>query len=398
MSARSGLDGARADFDRVVDRRGSRSVKWGRSSDPVAADAVLPMSIADIDFLAPPAVVEALERQAALGVYGYAARGDAFYAAIARWLDRRHAWRVERSWICPCPGVIPALHAAVRAASRPGDAVVVQTPVYYPFFSAVAANGRALVESPLRLGRAGWEIDFAGLDRALAGARVLVLCNPHNPVGRVWRRDELAEIARLCDRHDVTVVSDDVHGDVAFSPYTPIARDLPAAARRTITASSPSKTFGLSSLHTAYCVIPDDDLRRAFEAETAKMGYFWGNVFGDTALEVAYREGEAWLDALLAYLRENRRVLEDAFRDHPSVRVTALEGTYLAWLDVRGARLDEDAVCRLLNEARVALDRGSLFGAPGVGFQRLNFATPARVLREGIRRVLRALPAGARST
>jgi len=389
---------ARAGFDRVVDRHGSRSVKWGASSEPLARDAILPMSIADIDFLAPPAVVAALERQAALGVYGYAARGDAFYASIARWLDRRHEWRVDRSWICPCPGVVPALHAAIRAVSRPGDGVVVQTPVYYPFFSAVTTNGRTVIESPLRVGRAGWEIDFADLDAALARARVLVLCNPHNPVGRVWRRDELAEIARLCDRHEVTIVSDDIHADIAFSPYTPIARGGGAPARRTITAFSPSKTFGLSSLHTAYCVISEDALRRAFEAETARMGYFWGNVFGDTALEVAYREGEPWLDALLGYLKGNLAYLEDAFRDHPSIRVTAVEGTYLAWLDFRGAGLDEDSVCDLLTrDARVALDRGSLFGAPGAGFQRLNFATPARLLREGIRRIQRALPAGGRA-
>jgi cysteine-S-conjugate beta-lyase len=382
-----------ADFDRDVDRRGSRSVKWG-GAEQAAGRGLLPMSVADLDFLAPPAVVTALERQASLGSYGYSNRGARFYDAIERWLERRHTWRIDRSWVCPCPGVTPALHGAIRAMSRPGQGVVVQTPVYYPFFSAVTDNDRRLLDSPLREGKTGWEINFDDLDRKLARARILLLCNPHNPVGRVWRHEELAEIGRLCESHDVAIISDDIHADLSFSQYTPIARDDAALARRVITVLSPSKAFGLSALHTAYCVIANDVARRAFEREMRRMGYFWGNIFGDTALQTAYLECESWLDSLLGYLRRNRTAVQDAFGDHSGIRSMPIEGTYLAWLDFRGTGLSEEEVSRiLLDEARVELERGSIFGAVGSGFQRLNFATQAPVLSEGLKRIRQAFAA-----
>ena len=381
------------DFDRNVNRRGSRSVKWREAEETPARD-LLPMSVADLDFLAPPAVVTALERQASLGVYGHSTRGTRFYDAIERWLERRHAWRVDRSWVCPCPGVVPALHGAIRAVSRPGQGVVVQTPVYYPFFSAVTDNDRRLLDSPLRQGQAGWEIDFDDLGRKLARARVLLLCNPHNPVGRVWRPEEIAEIGRLCERHDVTIVSDDIHADLSFSQYTPVARDDVALAGRTITALSPSKTFGLSALHTAYCVIADDGARRSFEREMRRMGYFWGNIFGDTALQTVYLECESWLESLLGYLQRNRAAVQDAFGEHRGIRLMPIEGTYLAWLDFRPTGLSEEEVSRvLLDEARVELEEGSIFGAAGTGFQRLNFATQASVLHKGLKRIRRAFAA-----
>jgi cysteine-S-conjugate beta-lyase len=383
------------DFDEDVDRRGSRSVKWGDAdADADASGARLPMSVADTDFLAPRPVIAALKRQAALGLFGYAARGDRFEEAIVRWLERRHRWRVERAWVCPCPGVVPAVHGAIRALSRPGDGVVVLTPAYYPFFSAVTDNDRRLLESPLRQGSAGWELDFDDLDRQLARARVLLLCNPHNPVGRVYRPEELSEIGRRCERHDVAIVSDDIHGDLTFAPYTPIARDDAARARRTITALSPSKTFGLSSLHTAYCVIVDEAMRRAFTHEMKRLGYYWGNIFGDTALQAAYLEGEAWLDALLGHLRRNRALVAEAFSGRNGIVASPIEGTYLAWLDFRPTGLPEEEVCRrLCDVARVELDRGRLFGAPGLGFQRLNFATTTPRLHEGLARITRAFAA-----
>jgi cystathionine beta-lyase len=379
------------DFDTLLERRGTHSVKWDGMKAFLGRDDVIPMWVADMDFPSPEPVVKALERRAAFGVYGYVQRGEAFFESIQQWFARRHDWRIERSWIVPCPGVVPAMHSAIRALSRPGDGVVVQTPAYYPFFSAVTSHGRVLLESPLREEGGRYQMDFDDLARKLERARVLVLCNPHNPVGRVWRPDELATLAELCRRADVKVISDDIHCDIAFARYTPLLASQPGLAERTLTVCSPSKTFGLSSLHTAFVVAPDPALKKAFEAELHGTGYFWGNLFGDAALEAAYLEGAPWLEALLAYLGRNLRAIEDALRGHAGIRVVPTEGTYLSWLDFRGTGLSEEEVTRrLLEEAGVGLEKGSVFGAAGVGFQRLNFATPRALVDRALERILAA--------
>lgn len=373
------------DFDRVIDRTGTRSVKWDRVRDRAG---VLPMWVADMDFRAPAPVVRALEERARFGVYGYTARGEDFAELIRAWLWRRHRWAVEPRWICPSPGVMAGLHAAIRAATRPGDAVVVQTPVYPPFFSAVTENGRRLVESPLRCQDGRYTVDLADLESKLAGAGALVLCNPHNPVARVWRPDELAAMAELCRRHGAALISDDIHCDVALDRYTPVAAGREAMGERLITLSSASKTFGLAGLNTAFAVVAGEELRARLSAELARCGFSHGNLFGDTALRVSFAEGEPWLDALLGYLRRNRALLEAAFGPAGPVRLSPIEGTYLAWLDFRATGLSEDEVTRLLlEEARVDLMRGSAFGERGRGFQRLTFACPAAALREGIDRI-----------
>lgn len=379
------------DFDTLLERRGTHSVKWDGMKDFLGRDDVLPMWVADMDFPSPEPVVKALEQRAAFGVYGYVQRGAAFFESIQQWFARRHDWRIERSWIVPCPGVVPAMHSAIRALSRPGDGVVVQTPAYYPFFSAVTSHGRVLLESPLREESGQYRMDFDDLARKLERARVLVLCNPHNPVGRVWRPDELATLAELCRRADVKVISDDIHCDITFTRYTPLLASQPGLAERTLAVCSPSKTFGLSSLHTAFVVAPDPALKKVFEAELHGTGYFWGNLFGDAALEAAYLEGAPWLEALLGYLGRNLRAIEDALGGHAGIRVVPTEGTYLSWLDFRGTGLSEEEVTRrLLEGAGVGLEKGSVFGTAGVGFQRLNFATPRALVDRALERIVAA--------
>lgn len=393
MSVDLDLD-ADFDFDRVPDHEGTGSIKWEAAARVSGRRPVLPMWVADIDFPSPRPVVDALARRAELGLFGYHERGDGFYDAIRGWLGERHGWPVERAWIRPCPGVVPGVRAAIRALCRPGDAVVVQTPAYFPFFSAVTDPGCELVENPLRQRGGRYEIDFADLDRKLERARVLLFCNPHNPVGRVWTEEELAELGALCRARGTLVVSDDIHADLAFTRYTPLARARGDLAERVVTLGSPSKSFGLTSLHTAYCVASSRELADAVEREIGATGYHFGNVFGDLALETAYTRGRPWLDALVAHLRGNLRAIEAALGGRSWASPAAIDGTYLAWLDFRPSGLAEEEVTRRLEEAGVLLMDGRVFGAAGAGFRRMNFATSRALLSEALARITEAFELG----
>jgi cysteine-S-conjugate beta-lyase len=381
-------------FDQPLERRGTASVKWDLTEMFLGYPDLLPFSIADMDFRSPPEVIAALTERVQAGVYGYNARLDTFFEAIQGWFARRHGWQIERDWISATAGVVPSLHIAVRAFARPGDAAVLMTPAYYPLFSVISLNGLNLLENPLQLDDTGYTIDVVDLERKLQAARLLIFCNPHNPGGRVWRRDELARIVELCVRHDVLIISDDIHCDLLLSArYTPIATIDPAASSRIVTCLSPSKTFNLSGLHSSFMVIPDADLRAQFELEKQRMGYFFGNIMGDVALIAAYTHGDAWLDALLEYLRANLAYLAESFVDHPQIRLYQPEGTYLAWLDARALGLREAEIARrLAQEAGIGLERGSVFGTAGEGFVRLNFATPRQMLRQAVAGVLKVFP------
>lgn len=377
-------------FDQVIERRGTSSVKWDLTETFLGYKDVLPFGVADMDFRSPPQVIDAVVRRAQVGVYGYTDRSDAFYEAIQHWFDRRHDWHVERGWISPNPGVVPSVHTAIRAYAHAGDKVVLLTPAYYPFFSAITENGLRLAESRLVCDGYAYSIDFDDLEKQLREAKLLIFCNPHNPVGRVWRRAELEKVAELCLRHGVLIVSDDIHCDLVLSErYTPIASIDDAVAKRTVTCLSPSKTFNLSGFQTSFVVIPDQELFAQFEREKHKTGYFFGNILGDVALTAAYLHGEPWLEALLPYLRANLDYLTGAFANHPGIRLIVPEGTYLAWLDFRPTGLPEEKVSQLLGEqAGVGLERGSIFGAAGTGFQRLNFATRRQILRQGVEQIM----------
>jgi len=383
-------------FDRVIERRGTRSVKWDGMRMFLGRDDLLPLWVADMDFEAPAAVRTALVEAAERGIYGYSMRGDEFNRAIAGWFASRHGWTLAAEWICPTPGVVPAVNAAIRAFSRPGGGVVVQTPAYYPFFGAVTGNGRTLLRSPLQDTGRGYVMDLDDLDRKLAAADLLILCHPHNPVGRVWNRDELAAVAELARCHEVMIVSDDIHCDIVLEGcYQPLALIEPDLASRVVTCLSPSKTFGLAGLNTAFAVVSDPGARRRLTRELARGGFHWGTIFGDAALIAAYEHGGPWLEELLGVLRSNLGLVIDALGDLPGVRVLPLEGTYLAWIDLRGTGLDEAELGRLLlEEAKVGLEKGSDFGPEGAGYQRLNFATPRALLSPGLER-MRAVLAGA---
>ncbi|MFA4964703.1 MAG: PatB family C-S lyase [Thermoleophilia bacterium] len=373
------------DFDRPVRRTGTASFKWDKY-----AEDVLPLWVADMDFASPPAVVEALRLRAAHGVYGYSLVPDSLVAAIVGHLERRYGWRVEPSWIVWLPSVVPGLNLACRAFAAAGDAVLTITPVYPPFLAAPGDQGRRLlaVAAVLRDGR--WELPLDELEAAVTpDARVLLFCHPHNPLGRVWSRAEVAAVVDFCRRHDLVLCSDEIHCDLLLDERRHVPATLvdPGSAERVVTLMSPSKTFNLPGLNFAFAVVPDEALRRRFAQPGAGLLPFPG-CFALAAAEAAYREGGEWLAELLAYLRGNRDLVERFVAEElPRVTMSHVEATYLAWLDVRGAGLADPAAACVA--AGVALSGGAAFGAPG--FLRLNFACPRSTLQEALRRLRSAL-------
>ena len=379
-------------FDRIIERRGTGSVKWDAADRLFGAQDVLPMWVADMDFASPLPVVEALRRRLDHRVFGYQVDDpESAFEAVADWLLRRQGWKVETSWLSTTAGVVSALRVAVAAFTKPGEGVIIQPPVYHPFFEC-AGSDRCLLQNPLRETPEGdYRMDLEDLEQKARDARMLVLCNPHNPVGRVWSREELAAVAEIAARHDLFVVSDEIHSDLIFGgrSHIPYASLDGANPSRTAVLLAPSKTFNLAGLDTSLAVLSDDSARRRFRETQRSLGAGKANLLGVTAMEAAYREGEPWLTALLEYLEGNARYLcEFVSARLPGVRVREPEGTYLAWLDCRGLGLDDTALETFFSrQARVGINRGSMFGTSGQGHMRLNFGTPKSFLQQGLERI-----------
>jgi cystathionine beta-lyase len=382
-------------FDLEIPRGGTASVKHDGRAAYFGTPDVLPLWVADMDFAAPEAVTRALAERAAHPVYGYSFYPDSLYDALMDWLKMRHGWRVQRDWIVMAPGVVPSLFATVMACTGQGDGVIVQPPVYVPFFSAVTTNGRRLVENPLRLENGRYAMDFDHLEQCAAeGARLLLLCSPHNPVGRVWNSAELEEVLRIARRHDLAILSDEIHADLVYpeSRHTALAT-LAGDGDKLITAVAPSKTFNIPGLGLSSLIVPDpaqrDALRKVFDS--LHLGNT--NPFSIAAFEAAYRGGEAWLDSLLAYLRDSRDFVGDYLRMNlPGIRLIQPEGTYLLWLDCRGLRMN-DAELRdfFVRQAGVGMNPGISFGQGGSGFMRLNIASPRHVIAAALQHIANAL-------
>lgn len=377
------------DFDEIVQRRGSGSIKWDTDED----DAVLPMWVADMDFRTAPAVIEALQQRVAHGVFGYTKVRDEYYDALIDWFGRRHGARIERDWVLYTSGVVPAVVAVLRALTVPGDRVIVQPPVYNAFFSSILTPGCEASLNVLLYRDGRYAIDFDDLERKAADpkARVLLLCNPHNPVGRVWTRDELTRVGEICLRHDVVVVSDEIHCDLVFPghvhvPFGSISSEL---LMRCVTCSSPSKAFNLAGLQIANIVAADPEIRGRIELALNVHEAREANPFGVEALIAAYTKGEAWLQALTRYLDENRRLLNDLLSQRlPRARVVPQEATYLTWIDCTQLDFSSgEIVSRLRKEGKLWVNDGALYGAAGEGFIRINIGCPASVLRDGLDRL-----------
>lgn len=387
---------AASQFDQIVDRRLSGSRKWDGIRTTFSSDEVLPMWIADMDFASPPAVVEAVCRRAQHGVFGYPLRDDDYFCAIIDWLKQRQGWDVQAEWIAHTPGVVPAISVAVQTFTSPGDGVLIQTPVYPPFFSCVTNNGRKVVENQLQLVDGRYEMDFDDLASKLtADVKLMILSSPHNPVGRVWTEPELKRLAALCSSRGVIMLSDEIHGDLVFPGYRqiPLATVSPEAAAYTITCIAPSKTFNIAGLYESSIIISDPHLRKKFCDAVTALEISGGNVFGIAALKAAYRHGGPWLDELMPYLLENANYLEAGIRELVSpVVMIKPESTFLAWLDFRGLGMDAIELRQfLICEAKIGLNDGKTFGALGEGFARLNFGCPRSVLADALVRLATAV-------
>ena len=382
-------------FDEIIDRTDYHSEKWdelkGKFGD--IPEDVLPMWVADMEFRAPKPVIEAIKKTAEHGIYGYTSRPDSYYQAIIDWMEKRHNWKVKKDWLAFSPGVVPALSIIIRAFTQPGDKVIVQPPVYYPFFRIIENNGCHVVNNPLKLSNRKYFMDYDDLERKIDDPRVklLILCSPHNPVGRVWQKEELIILGEICLEHKIMVISDEIHADILFKGYKhiPFASISPAFAHHSITCTAPSKTFNLAGLQTSTIIIPNKKYYKTYNNALDSLALDENNVFGLVALEAAYRYGEEWFEQLSSYLNENLEFLMKYFKEKiPKIEVIKPEGTYLVWLDCRQLGLSaKDLNNFMLNKARVALDDGYWFGTEGEGFMRMNIACPRSVLEKALRRI-----------
>ncbi len=382
------------DFDTPVSRLGTSSVKWDA---PGQAD-VLPMWVADMDFRTAPCIIEALQRRVAHGIFGYVRVPDSYYESVTTWFARHHGWTMQPEWIIYTSGVVPALSAILRALTTEGDEVLCLTPSYNCFYSSIRNQGCNLSACRLVEDADGWHIDFDELERLAASprCRVMLLCNPHNPVGRVWTPEELRRVGDICLRHGVFVVADEIHCELTmpgyhYTPYASLGEDY---ARHSATCVSPSKAFNIAGLQIANIVVPAAGVRARIDRAINIHEVCDVNPFGVIATEAAYSaEGRAWLDALRAYLAENDAEVRRFFARHlPAYRLSRLEGTYLEWIDCRHTGLTDEALsARLISEARVRLNEGTMYGPGGEGFLRLNIATPRSLLQEGLERMQRVM-------
>ena len=376
-------------FDEVIPRRGTRSYKWDSSEDP----DVLPMWVADMDFRTAPVVIDALRRRVEHGIFGYTRVPDEYYDAVVSWFDRRHGWHFDRDMIIYTSGVVPALSAVIKAMTDPGDKIIVQTPVYNCFFSSIRNNGCELLDSPLIYADRTYHMDFDDLERKASDpkAKLMLLCNPHNPAGRVWTREELMRLGDICKRHGVMVVSDEIHCELTFPghDYTPFASLSQEMFHNSVTCCSPTKAFNIAGLQIANIIACDKTVRERIDRAININEVCDVNPFGVEALIAAYNHGEPWLEALNAYLYDNYIALCEYFdRYMPELPVTRLEGTYLVWVDCRRLCLSsEEMEARLLSAEHLWLNCGTMYGTDG--FMRINIACPRSVMLDGLSRLRR---------
>ncbi len=381
------------DFDKIVPRRHTGSYKW----DSIPEDA-LPLWVADMDFEVAPAIKKALADRVAHGVFGYTQIDDSYYEAVVSWYERRHQWSINRRWMLYTSGVVPAISCSIKSLTLPGENVLVQTPVYNCFFSSIRNQGCQIVESPLVRKDDSYVVDWDDFERKCADEKttVFLLCNPHNPGGRVWTREELAKMGAICAKHHVFVISDEIHCELVMPGYkfTPFAAVSDENLRNSVTLSSPSKSFNTAGLQIANIICKDDEIRRRIDRVINIFEVCDVNPFGPVALKAAYNESEDWLDALNEYIWGNYQLLKDTFAQQlPSLKVTRLEGTYLAWVDISSLRMTSDAITKkLLDKGHVFVSSGTLYGKEaGEGFIRINLACPRSVLKVGLDRIVRTL-------
>jgi cystathionine beta-lyase len=386
-----------SNFDQPLSRQNTCAVKYDARQAVFGREDVIPLWVADMDFAAPDAVVQALVQRARHPAYGYSLYPDSLYDAMTGWYRDRHRWTIERDWILMVPGVVPSLHAAAMAFAEPGEGIIIQPPVYPPFFSAIRKTGRRVIENPLVEEKGDYRMDLDHLEAcaAQADARILQLCSPHNPVGRVWTKDELQAVLDIARRHDLMVVSDEIHCDLTYpdKPDHHMLGRLATAADALITTVAPSKSFNMPGLGLSALVVPNREHRQAMKTVFDSMHMLQCNPFSLTGFEAGYRHGAGWLDELLVYLQHNRDFVIATFRrDMPEIRVCEPEGCYLLWLDCRAMGMsDSELKAFFVHQAGVGLNPGLTFGDQGSGYMRLNLACSRVILEKALAQIRQAL-------
>lgn len=385
------------DFDTVPNRRGTNCFKYDFAREMGMPEDVLPLWVADMDFPTAPAVLERLHALAEHGIFGYTGVKDAYFSAVHNWYAQRFGWETQRSWLVTTPGVVFAIAIAIRAFTQKGDAILIQQPVYYPFANKVTENDRQLVVNPLVLKNGRYEMDFADMERKIVDyhVKMLLLCSPHNPVGRVWTKEELLRVGEICQKHGVLVVSDEIHADFTYAGHTHrvFASVKSEFADFTITCTAPSKTFNLAGLQNSNIFIPNRQLRHAYKKELSACGCGGTNCMGMAACQAAYEAGADWLEQLKQYLAGNLAYIRQFLREKlPDIALIEPEGTYLVWLDLRKLGLTEQQQRQLIvQDAKLWLDTGTLFGQGGEGFERINIACPRTTIKQAMQRLEHAV-------
>lgn len=378
------------DFDQSIARADTGAQKYDNRQLIFGRPDVIPLWVADMDFAVPPAVSAALQARASHPVFGYHQFPESLYQALQNWYQQRFNWSIERQHILMCPGVVPSIHAVINALTEPGDGVIVQSPVYFPFFSAVTETDRQLIVNPLLETANGYQMNLPELEaQAKAGAKMLLLCSPHNPVGRVWREDELNALLAIAEQNDLIIISDEIHMDLVFAGHRHIPLTTLAEPGRVITTISASKTFNIAGLNLSSLIIENAQQRRAIEAEFKRWHVSAANPFSIVATEAAYQSGAEWLDALMIYLAQNRDWIMDFFKaEIADIQVKSIQGTYLLWLDCRALGLDDKALKQFfIEDCGVGMNPGAMFGDGGSGFMRMNIAAPRALLQQACRQI-----------
>ena len=385
------------DFDTVPNRRGTNCFKYDFAREMGMPEDVLPLWVADMDFPTAPAVLERLHALAEHGIFGYTGVKDAYFSAVHNWYAQRFGWETQRSWLVTTPGVVFAIAIAIRAFTQKGDAILIQQPVYYPFANKVTENDRQLVVNPLVLKNGRYEMDFADMERKIVDyhVKMLLLCSPHNPVGRVWTKEELLRVGEICQKHGVLVVSDEIHADFTYAGHTHrvFASLKSEFADFTIICTAPSKTFNLAGLQNSNIFIPNRQLRHAYKKELSACGCGGTNCMGMAACQAAYEAGADWLEQLKQYLAGNLAYIRQFLREKlPDIALIEPDGTYLVWLDLRKLGLTEQQQRQLIvQDAKLWLDTGTLFGQGGEGFERINIACPRTTIEQAMQRLEHAV-------
>jgi len=381
-------------FDEIVDRTHTNCIKFDARTSFFGKADLLPLWVADMDFRTPDFIVEAIKKRAEHEIFGYTFRPESYTQSIVNWLKRRHNWEIKPEWISFSPGVVAGLTMAIEALSKPGDGVIIQPPVYFPFFDSVKGTGREMIENPLKLENGRYYFDLDDLKQKITPTtKLLLLSNPHNPGGMAWNEKELIELAQICLENKIVIISDEIHSDLIFDGFrhTPLAGISDEIAQSCVICMAPSKTFNTAGLTTSFLVIPNKRHLVAYERVMKLPHLHMGNIFGTVALEAAYNYGDEWLDQLMHYLQKNYYFLEEYFKVNlPEVKVMRPEATYLIWLDFSAFGLSDEALNQKLIDAGVGLNRGVQFGKQGSGFMRMNIGCTRSMLEEALLRIKKA--------